>query len=76
MAADPISQQCEQCGHRQFNDRIGPQPRCSECSAFMSYASEEQCHIYYKRLEQSILHEEGYVTVGGWVEGVESGVRV
>lgn len=60
---DPISTECQQCGNRQFNDRIGPQPRCSECSAFMSFATEEQVRLFYARQVEQIRQDEGYVAV-------------
>lgn len=67
---DPIHSECGKCGHRQFNDQIGPQPRCNQCDGWMSYAEDWQVTLAYKRMEQQIRHEQGFVTVGGYVEGV------
>lgn len=61
---DPISTPCKQCGHRQFNEPIrGETATCRECSAFVAEATDEQVRLFYKRMEQQILMEEGYVAV-------------
>lgn len=73
QADDPIAQQCKQCGNRQFNDQIGPQPVCNECQAFMKYAEDWQVRLFYERQKQTIRHEQGEVTVGGYIESVHGG---
>lgn len=40
--------ECSRCGNKQFNDRIGPQPRCEECWAFMAYSDEETVLEFYR----------------------------
>ena len=60
---DPITTTCSRCGHLQFNDRIGPQPRCENCYGYMSYASEGQVALFYARMTEQIRLDEGYVAV-------------
>lgn len=37
----------------------------------MRGATPEEARLLGNRMEQRILQEQGYVTVGGWVEGVD-----
>lgn len=73
MTTDPCAIVCSKCGTAHHIDAAGG--HCRECSAFLPAATEHQQHLFTKRMEQQIRHEQGYVTVGGYVPAVHGGDR-
>lgn len=65
---DPCAIVCSNCGAEHHIDAEGG--HCRECSAFLPDATPEQHRLFTKRLEQTIRHEQGEVTVGGYTPGV------
>lgn len=68
---DPLAIVCTACGAEHHLDAGGE--RCRECAAFLEEATPHQQWLLGKRMEQQALHEEGYVTVGGYVAAVHGG---
>ena len=68
MATDPCSIVCTACGVEHSLAAAGE--HCRECAAFLPEATADQHHLLGKRMEQQVRHEQGYVTVGGYVEAV------
>lgn len=65
---DPCSVVCSACGTEHHTDAGGE--HCRECAAFLPEATDEQHRLLGKRMEQQIRHEQGYITVGGYVEAI------
>lgn len=65
---DPCAIVCSVCSSAHHHDAGGG--HCRECNAFLPEATDRQSYLFGKRLEQTALHDEGYVTVGGYVPGV------
>lgn len=68
---DPVLQYCENCGEANDNHSApaGYAHRCHGCGAFVRTATVEESWLLGKRMEQQILHEQGYVTAGGYTPG-------
>lgn len=65
---DPCSIVCNACGAEHHLDAGGE--HCRECNAFLPEATRDQRRLFNKRMEQQIRHEQGYVTVGGFIESI------
>ena len=75
---DPCAVVCSACGSAHHIDAAGTRDErghCRECYAFLPSPTDEQHRLFGKRLEQTALHEDGYVTVGGYVEGAHGGTE-
>ncbi|WP_254823100.1 hypothetical protein [Haloglomus halophilum] len=67
---DPLAIVCGNCGAEHGLGAANEPGMCRECSCFLPTPTSEQHRLLGKRMEQQVLHEEGYVTVGGYVPGV------
>lgn len=70
---DQVLQYCKNCGaaNRNHNTPEGHRHRCHQCGSFVRRATPKETHLLGKRMEQQVLHDQGYVTVGGYTPGVD-----
>ena len=73
---DPCAIVCPNCGAEHHIDAAGTRDergRCRDCSGYLPNPTERQSRLFHKRLAQTGLHTDGYVTVGGYTPASDYG---